>query len=72
MGQHDDLVMSLAIAHYIRGQQDCTARAVGSGRQWSKRRLEEYYQADERDRLAMERRWGRPVDDEEEDEDEDE
>lgn len=69
VGQHDDLVMSLAIAHYIRGQQDCTAKPTGSSRKWTRRMREEYWEADEADRREMERRWGRPDEEDEEDED---
>lgn len=68
-GQHDDLVMSLAIAHYIRGQQDHAAKPTGSRRKWTRRMTEEYWEADEADRREMERRWGRPDEEDEEDED---
>ena len=69
VGQHDDLVMSLAIAHYIRGQQDHAAKPTGSRRKWTRRMTEEYWEADEADRREMERRWGRPDEEDEEDED---
>ena len=69
VGQHDDLVMSLAISHYIRGQQRVTAKAQGPRRKWTKAMREEYWEADRAERREMERRWGRP---DEEDEDDDE
>ena len=69
VGQHDDLVMSLAISHYIRGQQRVTARAQGPRRKWTKAMREEYWEADRAERREMEHRWGRP---DEEDEDDDE
>ena len=71
VGQHDDLVMSLAISHFVRGQQDRVAKTQGKRRKWTRAMQEEYWEADEADRREMERRWGRPGDDEE-DEDDDE
>ena len=67
VGQHDDLVMSLAIAHFIRGQQTATVKTSGGGNKWSRRRLEEYEAADAKTRAAMERRWGKPLHEEEDD-----
>lgn len=69
VGQHDDLVMSLAISHYIRGQQRVTAKPQGAKRKWTKAMREEYWEAEGAERREMERRWGRP---DEEDEDDDE
>lgn len=69
VGQHDDLVMALAIAHFIRGQQRVTAKAPGK-RKWNRRMLEEYWEAEESERREMERHWGRPDDEEDEDDDE--
>lgn len=69
VGQHDDLVMSLAIAHYIRGQQRYTAKDTGDRkRRWTEDMLEDYYEADAAGRARMERRWGKPDDDEDEEE----
>ena len=69
-GRHDDLVMSLAIAHFIRGQQSYTAEPAVR-RRWTERMWREYQEADEATRARMERRWGPPEDtDDEEDEDE--
>ena len=69
VGQHDDLVMSLAISHYIRGQQRVTAKPQGAKRKWTRAMREEYWEAEGAERREMERRWGRP---DEEDEDDDE
>ena len=68
-GRHDDLVMSLAIAHFIRPQQSYTAKA-GTRRKWTTRMWDEYQEADEADRARMERRWGPPDEEDEDDDDE--
>ena len=62
MGEHDDLVMSLAIAHHIRSQQT-TAMLRPSGRQgrkWTEDMLQDYNNASAEDRKQMIRLWGRP------------
>lgn len=67
VGQHDDLVMSLAISHYIRGQQTTAVRGGDTKRRrWTEDMLADYYDADAAGRARMEQRWGRPDDEDEE------
>lgn len=61
-GSHDDLVMSLAIAHFIRAQQSTTAaveEAVGTA-QWTADMWEDYNRADPEQRAVMMKDWGIP------------
>ena len=61
-GAHDDCIMALAIAYYIRPQQSMQIKvADGSGRKWSKDQIEDWLKASEKDRRIMEQMWGRPV-----------
>lgn len=61
-GAHDDCIMALAIAYYIRPQQSMQLKvAEGSGRKWSKDQIEDWLKASEKDRRIMEKMWGRPV-----------
>lgn len=62
-GAHDDLVMALAIAHFIRPQQ--STRGAGSApedgtAQWRADMWADYYAADRDTRQELIRRWGRP------------
>ena len=62
-GEHDDLVMSLAIAHQIRGQQSTRKeeeeeKKTGSG--WSEDMWEDFNRASPREREMMIRQWGDP------------
>ena len=61
-GAHDDLVMSLAIAWYIRPQQDMTVRvsAVAKKRNWTADMWEDYRAASEEMQRMMLRDWGEP------------
>lgn len=60
-GEHDDLVMGLAIAHGIRGQQDCTERPErGRESLWTKDMLEDFQNADEAGRKMLVNMWGLP------------
>ena len=60
-GEHDDLVMGLAIAHGIRGQQDCTERPErGRESHWTKDMLEDFQNADEAGRKMLVNMWGLP------------
>ena len=62
VGEHDDLVMSLAIAHYIRSQQTTgpVARQETVSRKWTQDMLDDYNRASREDREQMIRLWGRP------------
>lgn len=60
-GEHDDLVMALAIAHEIRGQQRSTIRQKpGKGARWTKDQWEDYRQADAAGRKHLLSKWGTP------------
>lgn len=52
-GKHDDLVMSLAITHAIRGQQSSVKR-----RKWTKTMWEDYRRASGKQRQELMRQWG--------------
>jgi hypothetical protein len=62
-GEHDDLVMALAIAHYIRPQQAyLDDPEPGRAAHWTRDMLDDYDRADEPGRRAMETLWGpRPL-----------
>lgn len=60
-GEHDDLVMALAIAHGIRGQQSMTdEREPDRPGVWTKDMYEDYENADEEGRQILIGLWGRP------------
>lgn len=62
-GEHDDLVMSLAISHYIRSQQ--TTRLIEETEKntnvWTEDMWDDYNKANQRDREIMLRAWGEPA-----------
>lgn len=62
-GAHDDCVISLAIAHYVRPQQTMQVTAPGSKEQkniWSDDMWEDYNKASQAGREMMIRMWGEP------------
>ena len=60
-GAHDDCVMSLAIAHYIRPQQQYTAvKEDGEAKKWTASQWEDYENASPAEREMLIKRWGRP------------
>lgn len=62
-GEHDDLVMSLAIAHFIRNQQRsaCTGSVVAKAdNPWTKDMWDDYNKASRSEREMMVRLWGEP------------
>ena len=60
-GAHDDCVMSLAIAHYIRPQQRYTKWQNGAaGVKWTASQWEDYENASTAEREMLIKRWGRP------------
>lgn len=60
-GEHDDLVMALAIAHGIRGQQTMTETPAPERLGvWTKDMREDYENADEEGRRILIKLWGRP------------
>lgn len=61
VGEHDDLVMSLAIAHHIRSQQTTAMlRPKAQRSAWTQDMLEDYRKASPEDRRQMVRLWGKP------------
>lgn len=61
-GAHDDLVMSLAIAWYVRPQQDMTVRVekIAQKRKWTQDMWEDYRNASEQLQQMMLQEWGEP------------
>lgn len=61
-GEHDDLVMSLAIAHYIRCQQSTSVDTEEAGKEtvWTEDMWEDYNRADPKDRELLIQMWGQP------------
>ena len=62
-GEHDDLVMSLAIAFCIRSQQSYTSSSPSGGSspgEWNDDQWEDYLSASETMKAAMVREWGEP------------
>lgn len=62
-GAHDDTVMALAIAYYIRGQQSFTVSAAAaeeSPRPWTEDQWEDYRAASPEEKRALIAKWGSP------------
>lgn len=61
-GEHDDLVMSLAIAHYIRPQQRTGAAVAENGKRikWTDSMREDYARASKDERAYLRKKWGDP------------
>ena len=60
-GEHDDLVMALAIAHHIRSQQTTEVKAPAAKRaKWTEDMWQDYNRASQKDREMMLRLWGEP------------
>lgn len=61
-GEHDDLVMSLAIAHYIRSQQSVTLleEEGQTGAVWTEDMWSDFNHASPRDQEIMLKLWGQP------------
>ena len=60
-GAHDDCVMALAIAHYIRPQQDYLTKEEVQKRKWTPAMWEDYRNARGPDKEELIRRWGPPT-----------
>ena len=62
-GEHDDLVMSLGIAHMIRSQQRTAVEAQkqGNSRKWTADMWEDWRNASEDMKRVLEQRWGTPM-----------
>lgn len=61
-GEHDDLVMALAIAHQIRGQQSYTVAAAEdeASAEWTDSMWEDWRNANAEGRRYLENKWGKP------------
>lgn len=61
-GEHDDLVMALAIAHAIRGQQSAVSETEEPDGQteWTADMWEDWYAADGETRQLLTAKWGKP------------
>lgn len=59
-GAHDDCIMSLAIAHFIRPQQSCTAIAAKKSAKWTSSMWEDYKNARGAEREYLIEKWGMP------------
>ena len=60
LGAHDDCVLSLAIAHYIRPQQSYIAQKETVARRWTASMWEDYENASPTEREMLRKRWGNP------------
>ena len=61
-GEHDDLVMALAIAHFIRPHQSYTAATPEdeATAEWTDSMWEDWRQASAEGRRYLEKKWGKP------------
>lgn len=59
-GEHDDLVMALAIAHQIRGQQRSYAYSDPATTVWSEDMWDDYRNSSPAEREQLIKRWGAP------------
>ena len=60
-GAHDDCVMALAIAHYIRSQQEYEdEQAPEHTVKWTKDMWQDFERADEQTQRLLLKRWGQP------------
>lgn len=61
-GAHDDCVMALAIAHYVRPQQSMQVLTAPEGGEaaWTEDMWEDYNRASEAERAMLLQMWGRP------------
>lgn len=60
-GSHDDCVMALAIAYYIRPQQDYLKKTEKQTVTWTASMWEDYYSASEQEKKMLIKRWGQPA-----------
>lgn len=59
-GEHDDLVMALAIAHRVRVQQRTTEERSGKTAKWTSSMWEDYENASKEEREYLMEKWGKP------------
>jgi|GEM_PF-229754 len=61
LGAHDDCIMALAIAHYIRPQQSYSPRLQAEAAvEWTKDMWEDYRNAGKEGKQYLIQKWGRP------------
>lgn len=60
-GAHDDCIMALAIAHYIRPMQDYLPQKEVRRTEWTETMWEDYWNADEDVREHLIEKWGEPT-----------
>ena len=61
-GAHDDCILALAIAFYVRPQQSMAVKDPDSGRRkWTQDQWEDWGKASQKDREIMIRMWGPPT-----------
>ena len=61
-GAHDDCILALAIAFYVRPQQSMAVKDPESGRRkWTQDQWEDWNKASQRDKEIMIRMWGPPT-----------
>lgn len=61
-GAHDDCIMALAIAYYVRPQQSMTVKDPESGcRKWTRDQWDDYRNGSQKDRETMVKLWGPPT-----------
>lgn len=59
-GAHDDCVMALAIAHYVRPHQSYLVKEAAVDVKWSESMWEDYRNASPADKKMLIERWGKP------------
>ena len=59
-GAHDDLVMALGIAHFIRPYQSYLVNEERDDVEWSDAMREDYRRADENTKRLLRQKWGTP------------
>ncbi len=60
-GEHDDLVMALAIAYFIRSQQSMSAAGEPEeGKRWTRDMWDDYNRASADERMYLRKKWGNP------------
>lgn len=60
-GAHDDCIMALAVAYYIRPQQSYVkTRLAGEKAKWREQMYTDYYAANDEDKTYLIKKWGNP------------
>ena len=59
-GAHDDCIMALAIAHYVRPHQSYLTHQEEKSRKWTEDMWEDYRNATQKEKAQLRRMWGNP------------